>query len=513
MTSEDNDLYGTVPEGEFYRRTGVRLTEDAVNEQRKKKIGNEEKVRPLLKYYHAFDKAHLVMLGEEDLIPPEDAAACLRVLRQMEAEGIENVRTEGKHGMHSGEAHLIRELGESTGGHIHLGRSSGDLGVVAKRMQTREQLLELMAVVLEFRGTLLERAQEHVDTVIPGYTMYQHAQPTTFGHMLVWWENTMVRHFVRLEDAYDRTNRSPAGAAILTGSNFQLDRERTAELLGFDELIRNTMDATLGKDYGFDGYNALASIMATIGEMGYPLFFFNTYEFGLFDCPDRYCGTNSIFPQKKNPHVLMKPIGDIRKVFGDLCSHLVELRNLAGGGYCGGSASLGDLPENVERVIESVDVMERMVGAVEVDEQRARELAGANWGQAADLAGAFVRECGCSWRTAHQIVGIVVREGIEQDVHPEELTTELIDEVAREYIGEPLEMDHSIVNRAMDPVSNVEARTLPGGPAPEEVTQQIQESERRMESDRAVPRELRDDLEHADRELEQSVDALIERYG
>jgi len=513
MTSEKTDVYGTVPDGEFYRRTGVRLTEDPVDEQREKKIGDEEEIRPLLEYYHGFDKAHLVMLGEEGLIPSEDAAACLRALREMEADDIEDIRTKGRHGMHSGEAYLIRELGEDVGGHIHLGRSSGDLGVVANRMQTREQLLELMTAVLEFRETLLERAQEHVHTVMPGYTMYQHAQPTTFGHMLVWWENTMARNFVRLEDAYDRTNRSPAGAAMLTGSDFPLNRERTAELLGFDEVIRNTMDATMGKDYGFDGYSTLASIMAIIGEMGYPMFFFSTYEFGLFDYPDRYCGTSSIFPQKKNPHVLMKPIGDIRKVFGDLCSHLVELRNMAGGGYCGGGSSIGDLHKNCERVIEAVDVMERMVSTVNVDEQRARELAGENWGQAADLAGAFVRERGCSWRTAHQIAGIVVRKGMDRDVHPEELTTELIDEAAKEYLGETFELNQSTVNQVMNPVSNVEARTLTGGPAPEEVTRQIQESKQQLEKDREVPRELRDGLEQADRELKQAVDALIEQHG
>lgn len=513
MASEDNDLYGTVPEGEFYRRTGARLMEDPVEEQRKKKIGSEEAVRPLLEHYHRFDKAHLVMLGEEELIPPEDAVACLRGLRTMEAEGVENVRSEGKHGMHSGEAYLIRELGEDVGGRIHLGRSSGDLGVVARRMKTREQTLELMTAILEFRATLLDRAEEHVETVMPGYTMYQHAQPLTFGHMLVWWENTMARNFARLEDTYERTNRSPAGAAMLTGSDFPLNRERTAELLGFDDVIQNTMDAALGKDYGFDAYSGLASTMATIGEMGYPLFFFSAYEFRLFDYPDRYCGTSSIFPQKKNPHVLMKPMGDVRKVFGDLCSHLVELRNMAGGGYCGGGSSIGDLTENFDRVIDAVDVMDRMVAAVEVDEERARELAGENWGQAADLAGVFVRERGYSWRTAHQIAGIVVRKGIERDIHPEDLTTDLLDEAAQEYIGDTLDIDQETVNEAMNPVSNVEARTLTGGPAPEEVIRQIRGSEQQLEEDRQVPRKHQQNLEQAEGALERSIDALIEQHS
>lgn len=513
MTSEKSDQYGKVPEGEFYRRTGVRLMEDPVEEQREKKIGSEEAVRPLLPYYHRFDKAHLVMLGEEGIIPPGDAAACLQALREMEAAGIEAVRSEGAHGMHSGEAFLIRELGEEVGGRIHLGRSSGDLGVVATRAKTRDQILNLMEGLLEFRGTLLDRAEEHVDTVMPGYTMYQHAQPLTFGHMLVWWENNVARNFVRLRETYDRTNRSPAGAAMLTGSGFSMDRERTAELLGFNGVIENTLDAVLGKDYGIDAYGVLTSIMATLGEMGYPLFFFTTYEFRLLDYPDRLCGTSSIFPQKKNPHVLMKPIGDVQKVIGDLSSHMVELRNMAGGGYCGGGATLGNLRDNFDLVIDDIDIMKRMVAAVEVNEERARELAGANWGQAADLAELLVRERGVAWRTAHQIAGIVVRQGLERGTHPEELTTEQLDDAVEAYLDERFEVDQELVNEAMDPVANVKARTLIGGPAPEEVSRQIAASRRQIDEDRQIPKDLRSDLRQSEEMLEGAINDLIDEHG
>jgi argininosuccinate lyase len=512
VTSDKSDLYGTVPEGEFYRRTGVRLIEDPVQEQREKKIGSEEAVRPLLPYYHRFDKAHLVMLGEEGIVPPEDAAVCLQALRDMEAEGIEATRRKGSHGMHSGEAYLIRELGEEVGGRIHLGRSSGDLSVVATRAKTRDQLLDLMEAVLGLRETLLERAAEHADTVMPGYTMYQHAQPLTFGHMLVWWEHTMARNFVRLRQTYERTNRSPAGAAMLTGSDFPLDRERTATLLGFDGVIENTLDAVLGKDYGMDAYSALASIMATLGEMGHPLFLFTTYEFRLLDYPDRLCGTSSIFPQKRNPHVLMKPIGDVQRVFGDLTSHLVELRNVAGGGYCGGGATLGGLRDTFDRVVDAVDVMERTVDAVEVNKERARDLAGVNWGQAADLAGMLVRERGVAWRSAHQIAGIVVRQGVEREIHPEELTVEHLDDAVEAYLGERFGIDQELLDEAMDPVANVEARTLTGGPAPEEVTRQIAASRQQLDEDRDVPENRRAELRRARELLERAIDDLIDEH-
>jgi len=164
-------LYGKVAPGEFYRKAGARLTEDADPSQIAHKVGTSERTLPLLRAYHSFDKAQVVMLCEEGLIPREDGTAILRAFREMEATGWEQVRRGGGHGLFSGEAYLIEKLGEEIGGKIHLGRSSGDLNSVSARIGLREKLLNVMEAELKCRDAYLKLAERHLETVLPTYTM------------------------------------------------------------------------------------------------------------------------------------------------------------------------------------------------------------------------------------------------------------------------------------------------------------------------------------------------------
>ncbi len=193
----DTKLYGKVAPGEFYRKAGARLKEDADPSQIAHKVGTVTRTLPLLHAYHAFDKAHVVMLTEEKLIPRDDGIAILKALRQMEADGWERVRSEGGHGLFSGEAYLIENLGEEIGGKIHLGRSSGDLNSVSARLGVREKLLSVMDAVLGCREAYLNLAEQHLETVLPTYTMWQQAQIGTFAHYLVAWALPLERDFDR----------------------------------------------------------------------------------------------------------------------------------------------------------------------------------------------------------------------------------------------------------------------------------------------------------------------------
>ena len=200
-----------------FRNPGIRLTEPLLPSI----TGHSSEAElPLLYAYHMFDKSHLTMLAEEDLIPRADAVAMLKEIRHMEAEGVEKVRLEVGGGMHSAEQYLIRGLGEEVGGRIHLGRSSGDLGAVARRIRQRDRLIELMNEINALRGAVLQVAEDNLDTVMPGYTHSQHAQPVTLGHQLMSWDSALERDFDRASTAYRRVNQSPAGAAIMTGTNF-----------------------------------------------------------------------------------------------------------------------------------------------------------------------------------------------------------------------------------------------------------------------------------------------------
>ena len=325
-----SELYGKVAPGEIYRKAGARLKEDADPSQIAHKVGSAERTQPLLHVYHMFDKAHVVMLIEERLVPNSDGKAILRAFREMEEKGGERLRGEGGHGLFSGEAYLIEKLGEEIGGKIHLGRSSGDLNSVSARIGTREKLLSVMEAVLECRSAYLILAEQHLETVLPTYTMMQQAQIGTFAHYLVAWALPLERDFERLLGAYDRTNVSSAGAGIGTGSDFPLNRARTAELLGFDGVCDNTRDANAGRDFVVESLSAIAILMLNIAWSTDTIYLFCSNEFSFVEIADRYCGSSSIMPQKKNPHSLMEVAETASQLSGALSAMMTNARSSLG---------------------------------------------------------------------------------------------------------------------------------------------------------------------------------------
>ncbi len=232
------------PSSEYrgFRAGGIRLREEMLPQLGKLAAGRS---RLMFHALHAFDKAQAVMLVEEGLLSREHGKAILEALRRMEKDGVEETRTKSGGGLHSGEQYLIRALGEEIGGRLHLGRSSGDLSSVGINTLQREKVLRILEGVNRLRRVLLGLARRHTGTILPGYSFGQHAQPMTLAHLLLSWVANLARDFERLHGVYGRVNTSPAGAAIMVGSDFPLNRERTAELLGFDAIHENMADAIL----------------------------------------------------------------------------------------------------------------------------------------------------------------------------------------------------------------------------------------------------------------------------
>ncbi|MBI4011854.1 MAG: hypothetical protein HY359_06070, partial [Candidatus Rokubacteria bacterium] len=205
------------PSSEYrgYRTAGIRLREEMLPHLARLAAG---RTRPMLPVLHAFDKAHAVMLVEAGLLAREAGVAILRALRQMEREGVEEVRARVGGGLHSGEQYLIRTLGEEIGGRLHLGRSSGDLSSVAINTLQRERVLRVLEAVNRLRRVLLDLARRHTDTILPGYSFGQHAQPMTLAHLWLSWAANLARDGERLHGVYRRVNQSAAGAAIMVGT-------------------------------------------------------------------------------------------------------------------------------------------------------------------------------------------------------------------------------------------------------------------------------------------------------
>jgi len=210
----------------------------------------DERIWRVLDAVHRFDKAHITMLAETGIIESSDARALLTALVQLETEpeGVVAARLKIGGGNHSGEKYLTETLGESVAGKMHAGRSSGDISAVANRLTQQQGLREVMSLLLRLRRGVLGRARVDASILVMGYSHLQHAQPTTMGHYWCSWLAGLERDFARLEDLYTRFDFSPAGAAVLTGSRFALDPQRTAALLGFSGVFSNSRDAGWAAD-------------------------------------------------------------------------------------------------------------------------------------------------------------------------------------------------------------------------------------------------------------------------
>ena len=496
-----SDLYGKVAPGEFYRKAGARLKEDADPSQIAHKVGSAERTQPLLHAYHMFDKAHVVMLTEESLVPKSDGKAILRAFREMEGEGWKRLRGEGGHGLFSGEAYLIEKLGEEIGGKIHLGRSSGDLNSVSSRIGIREKLLNVMEADLLCREAYLKLAQQHLETVLPTYTMMQQAQIGTFAHYLVAWALPLERDFERLMGAYDRTNISSAGAGIGTGSDFPLNRARTAELLGFDAVCDNTRDANAGRDYVLESLSAIAILMLNIAWATDTIYLFCSNEFNFVEIADRYCGSSSIMPQKKNPHSLMDVAETASQLSGALGAMMTNARSISG--------SIKSALTDFDKATGAGKLWAGIISTLTVNEEVMRQRTLDFWALATDLAGAIVRERNLPWRTAHQIIAILVRKALEQGKKPLDIDSAFLDQAACEYVGQPIDLGDDRIREVLDPLRAVKARTLTGGTAPTEVKRQIETCFAHLSKDTEALARKKQNLEDAAARLERAIDAIV----
>ncbi len=490
-----------------FRNAGIRMKENLVPSLESHR---SDKTLPRLYAYHMFDKAQVVMLTEEKLIPRADGVAMLKALRQMEAEGVDAARLRVQGGMHSGEQYLIRALGEDVGGWIHLGRSSGDCGEVSTRLYIRDHLLQVMEKVNEFRRVLIDVAKQHLDTVMPGYTHAQHAQPTTWGHILLSWVAVLERDFDRLDLTFRHNNRSPAGAAILTGSDFPLNRQRTAELLGFYPPEKNTYDAILSHDNLFETLSSLAILHMNMARWSDDLMLFNAQEFGMIDFPDRFCGTSSIMMQKKNAYAPQEIKGAASETVGGLMTSFVAEKDPTAVPILDREVTRQAFTRSFETIVRDLGWMIEFMPELMIDKARMRERAGAFWAQATDVAGALVREKGLPWRTAHQIIGIVVRYSYERKIKPMDTTSKLIDEAAIEYFDKPVGLSEQALRDALDPVACVNRRTLYGGPAPREVQQRLSEYESALSEDNKRLTGAKDLIAHGAAELERAIARLVD---
>jgi len=415
----------------------------------------------------AASKAHATMLREQGIIGEADAAAILegldRIAAEYERDGVpERVELED---IHMTVEHRLGELIGLTAGRLHTARSRNDQVATDFRLWVRNACDEAADAIRALQRVLVERADEQAETVMPGFTHLQVAQPVTLGHHLMAYYEMLRRDVSRFGDARARMNESPLGAAALAGTGFPIDRERTADALGFDGATANSLDSVSDRDFALDYLTAAAQCGLHLSRLAEELIIWASAPFGFVKLSDDFSTGSSIMPQKRNPDAAELVRGHSGRMIGALTSLMVTMKGLP-------LAYSKDMQDDKEPVFEARDLLmlslEALAGMVETVEfapERMRAAAAQGYSTATDLADWLVREADVPFREAHHITGRAVKAAEERGCDLADLPLDALQAI-----------DQRIDQRIFDVLSvdaSVRSRTSYGGTAPERVREQI----------------------------------------
>jgi argininosuccinate lyase len=427
------------------------------------------------------DLAHVLMLEKQKIIDRDIAKQLLSALLELFDEGIpDEVFDERFEDVHAGiESLLIESVGADVGGRMHMGRSRNDEVATCIRIKLREEMLKQMSALLKVREVLVALAELHIETVMPGFTHMQHAQPTTLAHHLLAYEQAFSRDFDRLNDAYVRVNQSPLGAAAFASTGYPINREFAASLLGFDGLVTNTMDAVATRDFALETLADISILMANTSRLCEELVIWSTSFVKFISLDDAFCSTSSIMPQKKNPDTAEIMRAKSGSVFGAFAGALLTVKGLP----MSYNRDLQELTPHIWRGMrdtkESLRLLIDMLSSASFDKERMKEEAGKGFSTATELADMLVRSHGLPFRTAHNIVGRAVQKG--------DLLLSTLEEAAHE-VGEGISLvgkglTQQTIDEALDVHYSIALRKALGGPAPFATRIAIEERKKQLDLD------------------------------
>jgi argininosuccinate lyase len=304
---------------------------------------------------------------------------------------------------------------------------------------------------------------------MPDYTYLQTAHPTTLAHYLLTFVQPMTRDLARLRSLFERTNLSPAGSGSTNGSRLPLDRNRLAELLGFDGLVLHTRDAMWQPDGPIEVMSVIVALLANVGRLAEDLQLWATAEFGFVELSDRHSRISIIMPQKKNPYSLAFVRGVAREMIGRLVS-IAAHQATPSGQVDNRIFAYGGVPQALEQTRQAIQLLAGTVAGLTVNQELMAQRAGQSYSGATDLTEVMMLEAGLDLNTAHRIVGQAVWTALQTS---QPLTPELLDNAANNVLGRPLNLSPAQITTALDPLAIVATRTGPGGAAPQAVQAMI----------------------------------------
>jgi len=406
--------------------------------------------------------AHATMLEKSGILSVEERDSIINGLNEIKAEiaAGEFEWSISREDVHMNiEARLTDKIGIA-GKKLHTGRSRNDQVATDIRLYMRNAIAGIVAQLSRLQTGLIALAEREAETIMPGFTHLQTAQPVTFGHHLLAWNEMLERDYGRLQDCATRLNQSPLGAAALAGTTFPINRELTAELLGFAKPTENSLDSVSDRDFAIEFCAAAAILMTHLSRFSEELVLWTSAQFDFIDLPDRFCTGSSIMPQKKNPDVPELVRGKVGRVNGHLISLLTLMKSQPLAYNKDNQEDKEPLFDAVTTVLNSLIAFADMVPAITAKKDSMREAALRGFSTATDLADYLVRK-DIPFREAHEIVGNAVALGIEEKKDLSELSLESLQQFS-DAIGED-------VYDVLTLEGSVNARDHIGGTAPAQV--------------------------------------------
>ena len=411
--------------------------------------------------------AHASMLGNQKIIPKEASeriiSGLVEILKRIDSGSIRIDETsEDIHSFVEGTlTYYIGDYGKM----LHTGRSRNDQVALDLKLYLKKYIVSLKEDIISLEEILLEKAKKNIDTIMPGYTHMQKAQPITFAHHILAYAEMLKRDVTRLTDCYNRMDEMPLGAGALATSTYPIDREAVARDLGFSRISLNSLDAVSDRDHAIETLSCLSMIMMHLSRFSEEIILWCTNEFSFIELDDGYSTGSSIMPQKKNPDVAELVRGKTGRVYGDLMTLLTVMKGIP-------LAYNKDMQEDKEALFDGLDTATLaiqtfcgMVKTMKVKKDSMRKGAALGFTNATDVADYLVKK-GMAFRNAHEIVGEIVLECIKGNKMIEELT---LDELKG--FSPIFEED---IYKAIDLLTCVEERKVLGGPSTQSVKIQIQ---------------------------------------
>lgn len=495
-------------EGGLYRsRLGKEMDEDTLNYL--SSLGDDGEI--FLEDIEGTE-AHVIMLYEQGIITRDEIRQILRALEDLKKEA-----AEGKVELRDGfediheliESYVISRVGREIGGKIHSGRSRNDQVALDIRLRVRKYLLEIWRETLALGKALLSKAEEERETMIMHYTHLQHAQVGYVSHYLLAHLDHLLRDLERIEACYHRTNKSPLGACAIAGSTLPLDRNKVADLLGFEGLVENSIDAVSSRDFALEAVATAAIMMANLSRIAEDLIIWSSTEFGYIELPDELASPSSVMPHKKNPCVLEL----LRAKSGKLVGLLTELLTMMKGIPTGYNRDLQEaktpLWEALKETRDSVKILAKIIRGVRFKRERMLESLAKSYAPAIELVETLIKYSKLPLRDAHRLVGALVKQLHEDNKPLKDSDLKTLNEISQRILGKRVNLPEEVFRKAVDPKEAAKARRTRGASTPREIEKMLEDRRNRLEGAAERFEKSLKNLLKSKRKFEESISMLI----